>query len=115
MFGRTKLDEACHMCSAPSKQAGRKTITLKALYDWYRWRTSTDDVSIRRVSTCRDLGTCSPFLRLDHNDRLLLALILDVPYSATLGIYHGIRVNVASPDGRVNRTRNKDLLVFWMP
>ena len=44
-------------------------------------QTSYDLRSGRRVAAGRDLGPGTPFFAFDHDYRVLLTLVLDVPYS----------------------------------
>lgn len=45
-------------------------------------RTTTDEFTIRRVTTCCNFGSSATLFRFYHDDGLLLALVLDIPYSA---------------------------------
>ena len=74
---------ATYVARRPGKLQNKEHVK-KTLWDWYGRRTATNDASIRGVSTRCNLGPCSSLFRLDHNDRLLLALILHVPYSRNL-------------------------------
>ena len=78
--------------------------------------TSSNVSPVRRITTCRYLGTRTPFFRLDHYHRFLFTLILNVPNS----VHHVNGVPKRPLEGtvpyrRIRRTGDKRLHVLGVP
>jgi hypothetical protein len=87
MFGLTKLDDDCHICRAPSRQATKLVHWEARQTRDVMKHTSADQISIWRVGTCRDLSPGTALFRLDNDHCLLFAFVLDVPESDNIGEY----------------------------
>lgn len=79
ILGRTKLDDAFHICKHPSRQpinrGVRRQFSARRDGD-----TSANQSSVGRIGARRYFGPRSSLLGFDNNDSLLFSLVLHVPY-----------------------------------
>lgn len=79
IFGRTKLELACHMCRAPSTQA--RNVLKRVVWEWnVALLTSSDHISVLGVCASVYTRACSSFFGLDHDNGFLFPSVFDVPY-----------------------------------